>query len=157
MTSAYLRAGDTERISVFAINGQSKITGAAFTLKICRMDNGQFWNGSSFQAGVTTVNMSEVDAANRPGEYVYNFTPPGNGYVCSLLAETSNANVAQKIHSGTLHVGYGFARDTEIARKYVRNKTVLSATGSGNYTVYEDDEATVFEQGTFSQTTRDPN
>lgn len=157
MTSAYMKTGDTERVSVFAVNGANKVTGAAFTLKICRMDNGQFWNGSAFQVGVATVNMTEVDATNRPGEYAYSFTPPGNGYICSLLAETSNANVAQKIHTGTLHVGYGFVRDTEIAKKYVRNKTVLSGTGSGTYTVYEDDETTVFESGAFSQTTRDPN
>lgn len=157
MTSAYMKTGDTERITVFAINGQSKITGAAYTLKICRLDNGQYWNGTAFQAGVITVNMTEVDSVNRPGEYVYAFTPPGNGYICSVLAETSNANVAQKIHTGTLHVGYGFVRDTEIAKKYIRNKTVLSGASSGTYTVYEDDEATVFESGTFNSTTRDPS
>lgn len=156
MSTAYLPSGKTERITVFGTNGATKVTGSSWTLKIVRQDNGQYWNGSAFQAGVTTVAMTEASAANRPGEYFYDFTPPSLGYVCSILAETTDANVAQKLHTGTLAVGYGLPRDAEQARKYIRNRTVLSAAASGTYTVYEDDESTVHETGTFSDVTRDP-
>lgn len=157
MSTAYLTAGKTERITVFAADGGSKITGVSWTLKITRNDTGEYWNGSSFTAGVDTVSMTEVDSVNRPGEYFYDFTPPGNGYVCSIIAETNNAFVAQKIHVGTIAVGYGMPRDVELARKYIRNRTVLSAATSGTYTVYEDDETTTFETGTFTSTERNPN
>lgn len=156
MSTAYLTAGKTERITVFGTNGATKVTGSTWTLKIVRQDNGQFWNGSAFQAGVTTVNMTEASAANRPGEYFYDFTPPSNGYVCSVIAETTDAAVGQKIHTGTISVGYGLPRDAEQARKYIRNKTVLSAAASGTYTVYEDDEVTTHETGTFTSTERNP-
>ena len=39
-------------------------------------------------------------------------------------------------------------------KKYVANRLVVS---SGNYTLYKDDEATVFETGTTSASGRDPS
>lgn len=153
MSQAFLRTGQTEKIIVYATNGATKVTGVTWTLKIVRLDNGQFWNGSAWQSGVTTVNMSQADSVNRPGEYYYDFAPVGRGYICSIIAETSNAAVAQKIHTGTLHVGYGLVRDAEVAKKYIANKL---QTGSGIYTVYEDDGSTPFEAGTFDTDNRTP-
>lgn len=155
MGAAYLSSGDTEQIEVFASDGASKLTAVSWTLKITRLDNGQYWNGSAWQAGVTTVAMTEPSAANRPGEYLYAFTPPDSGYICSLLAETSDARVAQKLWHGTLSVGYGLALDGRTTRKYIANKTEADS-GIGTYTVYEDDQTTPFETGTITATIRTP-
>lgn len=154
MSQAFLRRGESERIVVYGTDGATKITGATWTLKIVRLDNGQFWNGSAWQVGVATVSMSEPDSVNRPGEYVYTFTPPDFGYICSIIAETSSALIAQRIHAGTLHVGSGIVRDTEIIKKYIANRLLLA---DPNYTVYEDDGTTPFATGDQSTTERIPD
>lgn len=154
MGTGYMSKDDTETIVVFGNDGIDPVTGAAWTLKIVRLDNGQYWNGSAWQAGVTTVNMTEADSVNLPGQYKYNFTPVGGGYICAVLAETTEESIAQKRWYGTLTVGYGFTDDIQIVRKFLANKAVA---GSGAYTIYEDDGTTPFATGTISPTTRTPD
>lgn len=153
MSSAFMSKDDRETIVVFATDGISALTGATFTLKIQRFDNGQFWNGSAWQAGVTTVNMTEISAANAPGQYEYDFDPVGGGYVCGVYAETSDSRVLHKRWYGTLSVGYGFADDIQIVRKFIANKALA---GSGTYTIYEDDGTTPFATGAITSTSRTP-
>jgi len=44
-------------------------TGLSPTAQIKRLLDGKYWNGATWQVGVTSVVMSEVDAVNEPGVY----------------------------------------------------------------------------------------
>lgn len=58
----------------------SSLTGQSPTLSIRRYKDahgalldGYFWNGSAFQAGISNLAMTEIDATNNPGLYYYLF------------------------------------------------------------------------------------
>lgn len=68
----------SQRIEVLILDSSNnEVTGGTVTLKIRRRSDGQYWNGSSFQASSTTVNMTEVSASNDPGRYYYTFATSG--------------------------------------------------------------------------------
>lgn len=88
------------RISALNVAGVG-VTGATILLSIRRTSDGQWWNGAAFQAGYTTVSMTEVDATNWPGEYQYDFNLTGlAGTTYQMRATTATAGVANDPWAG---------------------------------------------------------
>ena len=141
----------TIRLEVWALNSSNAgVTSASVTLAIKRNSDGQWWNGSAFQAGVSSVSMTETDATNFAGLYHYDFVTTGLAtatYTCK--ATTATAAVTNDPWITTVRSG-GYVTDIELARKHVANKVEITA---GAYIVYDDDGTTTLEAGTTSVTT----
>lgn len=74
-----VRPGDAVKIRVFLYDGTTVQTGLAVgdrQLAIERVDDGLFWNGSTWQAGFTTVTMTEISNgdSHTDGVLEYDFT-----------------------------------------------------------------------------------
>jgi hypothetical protein len=98
METTRVQTNSTERIEVLMLDSSNAaITSGTVTLKIRRKSDGQFWNGSAFQAGVMTVSMAEVSSANDPGKYFYSFNMTGLAADCYYCTATcaAAANVPQ--------------------------------------------------------------
>ena len=76
------------------------VTGVTWNLSIMRDADGFFWNGAAFQSGATSVTMTAYDAANRPGEYYYDFA--NANITTSVRATTANASVVDKLVVGDI-------------------------------------------------------
>lgn len=88
------------RVTALSVAGAG-VTGATIALAIRRTSDGQWWNGTAFQAGYTTVNMTEIDSVNWPGEYGYNFDLTGlTGTTYQMRATTATAGVSNDPWSG---------------------------------------------------------
>lgn len=72
------------------------ITNATGVIKIRRVSNNQFFNGTTFQTAVTTVAMTEIDEVNAPGEWTFDFDSSlGNTtdkYVVDIIDQSGNAD-----------------------------------------------------------------
>lgn len=101
------RKNINELIRVIALTtAAAGVTGATIALSIRRKSNGQWWNGTAFQAGFTTVTMTEIDAVNWPGHYGYNFDTTGLGSdVYQFFATSADATIANDPWLGELKVG----------------------------------------------------
>lgn len=105
METARIQTGATERIEILLLNSSNvEVTGATVTLKIRRKSDNKFWNGTTFQTGVTTVAMTEINASSEPGKYYYSFDTTGlDEDTYYIIADSaSGANVPQ---AGELKVG----------------------------------------------------
>lgn len=111
-----VQTGDTEEIRVAFHNAaHAGVTGLSPTLRIQRVSDGQFWNGSAYQAGVANLAMTAVDATNFPGVYAYDFdTTSASEEEHRLRADAGVATVANRLAYGALHIG-GFIDNLDAA------------------------------------------
>lgn len=131
METTRIQNGKTERIEAFFLNSSGAgATGGTPTLKIRRRTDNYFFNGTTFQAAVTTVNMTEVSAANDAGKYFYSFNTAG-------LADDDyfiTASLASGVNSpqfGELKVG-GYVNFIDLAISTVRLSIPLFNTAGKN-------------------------
>lgn len=104
-----IKSGETERIEILALDSaKAGVTGLTCTVALRRSSDGNYWNGSAWQAGATTANMTETDSSNRPGLYHYAFTPTGTGFAVFIYVTTASATVVNKPWTGQVFVG-GYA------------------------------------------------
>ena len=154
--SSHIQNGDTERISIVALDSTSSgVTGASVTLRIRNDANGDTWTGTTFSAPDTTVAMVETDSVNLPGFYHYDFTPDVSDIVCTISATSVTPAVVNDPWSGDIKVGLFLDSDLKVARQFVQNR--IEIDGSGNYDVYADDGTTIIYTGDQSPTFRRPD
>lgn len=127
-----LRQGDTERIIILALDSSSlPVTGATCTVAIRRDSNGYWWNGSGFVASYTTVSMTEVDSANLPGVYSYDFIPTSTDFACIIYGRSSTGTVVNDPWVGQLRVGSWSDELSEIATAITDSElTTIARTSS---------------------------
>ncbi len=86
--------GNSVPISAQLLNSSGAgVTGATVLLSLRDRETGYYFNSSTeqFEAGYRTVTMTEVDAVNAAGLYLYNFDNPGSGN--DVLATITTAAV----------------------------------------------------------------
>lgn len=98
MKTARIQNGDTERIELLLLNSSNvEVTGATATIKIRRISDDKYWNGSGFQVSSTTIGMTELDSSEDPGIYYYDFNTSGlddDTYMIVMDANTGS-NIPQ--------------------------------------------------------------
>ena len=150
--------GDTDPIVLFAEDVKSDpLVGATIVLSIQDVDTGQYFDGAAFGAAFAEVTMTEVDATNKPGEYIYYFNPSAIGV--NNIRVTYRARVAGSVglDGGPWYGQALFGKwldDLRKTKKYATNRVVING---GRYDLYEDDQLTIFEQGTSTVYGRDPD
>lgn len=74
------QVGDTYYVGALFLDADGVgQTGESPIVHIRRASDGMFWTGSGYSSTPTDLAMTEVSAANAPGEYVYAFTPTAAG------------------------------------------------------------------------------
>jgi len=75
------------------------------TLSISRASDGKYWTGAAWAIGFTTVLISEVDAANRPGLYRYVLSALANSQpdVYTAFATVNNPGVPISGQNSEVH------------------------------------------------------
>jgi len=146
--------GETDRITLTArgFDGAGA-TGATIDLMIINLANGEFFNGVAFQVLAATVLMTESDSVNLPGDYHYDFISPLSDIRIKYRATTPSTNVANGPWEGEAQIGV-WVTDVITGRKHVRNRMVFSGN---RYVLYEDDKATIFEEGDVTSQNREPD
>jgi hypothetical protein len=102
-----IQTGETEEIRAYFVDGaHNGVTGISPvpTVRIQRVDDDQYWNGSAYQAGVSNINMAQIDATNFPGLYGYDFTPTGETEH-RIRASTTDSSVINPVQIGSIYVG----------------------------------------------------
>lgn len=119
MSTVRIQTGDTEELRSRFVNAQGAgVTGLAPTVRIWRVSDGQFWNGTGYAASPTNHAMSAVDATNLPGVYAYDFDTSAGGGASEeehgVLSTTSDASVINPDQEASVHVG-GFIDNLDAA------------------------------------------
>lgn len=110
-----VRLGETERLAVVATDGAGAgITGATVIVEILRDSNSYWWNGTAFASAHATNAMTETSAANLPGVYHYDFTPPVTDFTCILYFSTTTGTVMNFPQVRQLRVGSWSDEITEV-------------------------------------------
>lgn len=110
MSTVRIQTGDVEEIRSRFVDAQGAgVTGLSPTVRIWRVSDGQFWNGTGYAAAPTDHPMAAVDAANLPGVYAYDFDTSGGSGASEeehgVLASTTSGSVINSAQEASVHVG----------------------------------------------------
>lgn len=128
--SERIKAGETDRIFLFAADSSGAgVTGATVTGNIRRKSDGYYWNGSTFQSGLSTLNFTQLDSTNQPGIYYYDFVAPASlSDILLVYGTSSTGSVTNKPYTGEIKVGGWLFSDI----------STVSSTANNIYTILSD-------------------
>lgn len=172
------KIGDTVDIRVLLFDGENVLTGETVAVTIERLSDGQYYTGSAWQSGHTTINMPELTGnIHKEGVYEYSFTTEtdaaGNVYDWSVKFEVGafrrrfRGRISTQWNAFTLATTEptGIFSDTATPLDIVafqgivmRNKITVTATaldlhnnaGSSIAASALSDDATTFTKGEFA-------
>lgn len=128
------RVGDTYYAgALFLDSTGAGITGESPVVHIRRASDGMFWTGSGYSATPTDLAMTEVSAANAPGEYLYAFTPTTAGQYFGTCFEAAGGapyggTIVGPVQPFEVYFGIGWTENLDAAVSSVL--TAVSATVS---------------------------
>jgi hypothetical protein len=103
-----LQLGESHVITVMAHDSTGVgVTGATVQLRMRRVSDGFYFNGTTFAAGVSTLNMSQLDSSNMPGVYTYLFPGAALAEPATLIyaVTCTGVTVANEPWYGQIKVG----------------------------------------------------
>lgn len=152
-------------LALFLDSDGAGVSGLSPRVTIRRASDGTWWDGvSAYQATPVEIAMTEVDATNAPGEYVYAFTATADGkhaYTCRAAAgeppyagspeNTVDGPVQPSEETFETSLAQLYA-DAALARKFIGNRADAVAQGDGSVivTFFDDDDTTPIHTVTIS-------
>jgi len=127
------------------------VLGETLDLIIRDINSNEFFNGTVFAASFASVTMIETDAVNCPGYYHFDITSADRELL--YKADAPGTEVKNGPFNGSAQF-VPWIDWINTTRKYARNRVDCDA---GRYSVFEDDQTTIFESGDATISQRKPD